>query len=53
MVAAQRLDQRIDDPPESFLVIWETTLLDGEAGRARRWGMTLGTASKAYLPAHA
>ena len=39
--------------PESFLVSWETTLLDGEADRARRWGMTIGAASKTYLPAHA
>jgi hypothetical protein len=44
---------RLVAAPESFLVSWETTLLDGEAGRARRWGMTLGTASKAYLPARA
>jgi hypothetical protein len=31
----------------------ETTLLDGEAARARRWGMTIGAASKTHLPAHA
>ena len=49
----KRHGYRLVAAPESFLVSWETTLLDGEAGRARRWGMTLGTASKAYLPAHA
>ena len=49
----KRHGYRLAAAPESFLVSWETTLLDGEAGRARRWGMTLGTASKAYLPAHA
>ena len=31
----------------------QNTLLDGEAERARRWGMTLGAVSKTYLPAHA
>ena len=49
----KRHGYRLAAAPESFLVSWETTLLDGEADRARRWGMTLGTASKAYLPAHA
>jgi hypothetical protein len=49
----KRHGYRLAAAPESFLASWETTLLDGEAGRARRWGMTLGTASKAYLPAHA
>ena len=49
----KRHGYRLVAAPESFLVSWETTLLDGEADRARRWGMTLGTASKAYLPAHA
>ena len=39
--------------PESFLVTSQSTLLDGEAARARRWGMTIGAASKTYLPAHA
>ena len=48
----KRHGYRLAAAPESFLVSWETTLLDGEAGRARRWGMTLGTASTAYLPAH-
>jgi hypothetical protein len=31
----------------------QNTLLDGEAARARRWGMTLGAVSKTYLPAPA
>jgi flavodoxin-like protein len=39
--------------PESFLVSQQNTLLDGEADRARRWGMTVGAASKTYAPAHA
>ena len=39
--------------PESFLVGSQNTLLDGEAERARRWGMTLGAVSKTYLPAPA
>jgi Flavodoxin len=39
--------------PESFLVSQQNTLLDGEAERARRWGMTLGAASKTYAPASA
>lgn len=34
--------------PQSFLVSKQNTLLDGEAERARRWGMTLGTASQVY-----
>jgi hypothetical protein len=49
----KRHGYRLAAAPESFLASWETTLLDGEAGRARRWGMTLGTASKACLPARA
>ena len=48
----KRHGYRLAAAPESFLVSWDTTLLDGEADRARRWGMTLGTASRAYLPAH-
>jgi Flavodoxin len=44
---------RLVAAPESFLVSWETTLLDGEADRAWRWGMMLGAASKTYLPAPA
>jgi hypothetical protein len=40
--------------PESFLVGKRSTLLDGEAARARRWGAALGTAaSKAYFLTHA
>jgi hypothetical protein len=39
--------------PESFLISKQNTLLDGEAERARRWGMTLGAASKTYAPASA
>ena len=35
--------------PQSFLVCSHGTLLDGEASWARRWGMTLGAASKTYL----
>ena len=49
----KRHGYRLIAAPESFLVSWETTLLDGEAARAHRWGMTLGSASKAYLPARA
>ena len=49
----RRHGYRLIAAPESFLVSWETTLLDGEAARARRWGVTLGSASKAYLPARA
>ena len=44
---------RLVAAPESFLVSSQSTLLDGEAGRARRWGTTIGAASKTYLPAHA
>jgi hypothetical protein len=49
----RRRDRRLVAAPESFLVTSQSTLLDGEADRARRWGMTLGAASKTYLPAHA
>jgi hypothetical protein len=49
----KRHGYRLIAAPQSFLVSWETTLLDGEAYRARRWGMTLGAASKTYLPVHA
>ena len=44
---------RLVAAPESFLVGSQNTLLDGEAARARRWGMTLGAVSKTYLPAPA
>jgi len=37
---------------ESFLVDKQSTLLDGETSRARRWGAALGTAAiSAYSPA--
>ena len=49
----KRHGYRLVAAPESFLVSSQSTLLDGEADRARRWGMTLGAASKTYLPAHA
>ena len=42
--------RRVIGAPESFLIGSQNTLLDGEAERARRWGMTLGAASKTYLP---
>jgi Flavodoxin len=42
---------RIIAAPASFLVSNQSTLLDGEAERARRWGMTLGATSKIYSPA--
>ena len=45
----KRHGYRLVTAPESFLVSWDTTLLDGEAARARRWGMTLGTASKGEI----
>jgi hypothetical protein len=44
---------RIIAAPASFLVSKQNTLLDGEAERARQWGMTLGATSKIYSPAHA
>jgi hypothetical protein len=49
----KRHGYRLIAAPESFLVSSQSTLLDGEAARARRWGMTIGAASKTYLPAHA
>jgi hypothetical protein len=49
----KRHGYRLIAAPESFLVSSQSTLLDGEAERARRWGMTIGAASKTYLPAHA
>jgi hypothetical protein len=42
---------RIIAAPASFLVSKQSTLLDGEAERARRWGMPLGAISKIYSPA--
>jgi hypothetical protein len=44
---------RLVAAPESFLVGSQNTVLDGEAARARRWGMTLGAVSRTYLPAPA
>jgi hypothetical protein len=44
---------RLVAAPASFLVSQQNTLLDGEAARARRWGMTLGAVSKTRTPAHA
>jgi hypothetical protein len=49
----KRHGYRLVAAPESFLVGSQNTLLDGEAARARRWGMTLGAVSKTYLPAPA
>jgi CBS domain-containing protein len=49
----RRLDHRLVAAPESFLIGSQNTLLDGEAARARRWGMTLGAVSKTYLSAPA
>jgi len=49
----KRHGYRLVAAPESFLVTSQSTLLDGEAARARRWGTTIGAASKTYLPAHA
>ena len=47
----KRHGYRLVAAPESFLVSDQNTLLDGEASRARRWGITLGAASKTYSPA--
>jgi hypothetical protein len=49
----KRHDYRLVATPESFLIGSQNALLDGEAARARRWGMTLGAVSKTYLPAPA
>ena len=49
----KRHGYRLVAAPASFLVSSQSTLLDGEADRARRWGMTIAAASKTYLPAHA
>jgi len=49
----KRHGYRIIAAPASFLVNKQSTLLDGEAERARRWGMTLGAVSKTYSPARA
>jgi len=49
----KRHGRRLVAASESFMVGSQNTLLDGETARARRWGMTLGAASKTYLPAPA
>jgi flavodoxin-like protein len=49
----KRHGYRLIAAPESFVVGSQNTLLDGEAARARRWGMTLGAMSRTYLPAPA
>ena len=46
----KRHGRRLVAAPESFLVGSQNTLLDGEAARARRWGMLLGAVNKTYLP---
>jgi len=45
----KRHGYRLVAAPQSFLVNSQNTLLDGEASWARRWGMTLGAASKTYI----
>lgn len=49
----KRHGYRLVAAPESFLVSSHSTLLYGESSRARRWGMTVGAASKTHVPAHA
>jgi hypothetical protein len=50
----KRRGYRLVAASESFLVDKRSTLLDGEAARARGWGAALGTeASKIYFLAHA
>jgi Flavodoxin domain len=49
----KRQGYRLVAAPESFLVSSHSTLLYGESSRARRWGMTVGAASKTHVPAHA
>lgn len=43
---------RLIASPKSFLVSQQNTLVYGEAERARRWGVTLGAASKPHSLAH-
>jgi menaquinone-dependent protoporphyrinogen IX oxidase len=45
----KRHGYRLAAAPQSFLVGSQNTLLDGEASWARRWGMTLGAASKTFV----
>ncbi len=42
----KRHGYRLIVAPQSFLVSSQSTLLNGEASLARRWGMTLGAATK-------
>ena len=49
----KRQGYRLVAAPESFLVSSHSTLLYGESSRARRWGMTVGAASKTHVPVHA
>ena len=45
----KRHGYRLIAAPQGFLVCSHGTLLDGEASWARRWGMTLGAASKTHV----
>jgi hypothetical protein len=45
----KRHGYRLVAAPQGFLVCSHGTLLDGEASWARRWGMTLGAASKTHV----
>jgi len=45
----KRHGYRLVAAPQSFLVCSHNNLLDGEAACARRWGMTLGAASKTRI----
>jgi len=45
----KRHGYRLVAAPQGFLVCPHGTLLDGEASWARRWGMTLGAASRAHV----
>lgn len=49
----KRHGYRIIAAPASFLVSQQGTLLAGETALARRWGMTIGAASKTYFLATA
>jgi len=50
----KRHGYRVIAAPESFLVGAQSTLVDGEAARARRWGAALGiVATDARIPASA
>lgn len=47
----KRHGYRLLDPPESFLVSKQSTLVEGEAARARSWGSALGIAAAAAATA--